>query len=188
VGELTTSRLNLRRLTSDDLPAVAAMNSDPEVMRHFPACMTIEQSAEFIRSADASFQRHGMGWLAVEWRDTGEFCGCVGLLVPSFEAAFTPCVEIGWRVPARFWRRGLATEAARAVLGWGFAALDLMEIVAFTYRGNLPSRSVMDKLGMSRDPNDDFENPRLPIGHRLRPHVLYRLRRNEFAAEKRGSE
>jgi RimJ/RimL family protein N-acetyltransferase len=188
VVALTTSRLNLRRMTSDDLPAVSAMNADAEVMRYFPACLTTAQSAEFIDRVDACFDRHGLGWLAVEWRDTGEFAGCVGLLVPAFDAPFTPCVEVGWRLCRRYWGLGVATEAASVVLDWGFGAHSLDEILAYTYAGNAPSRRVMEKLGMSRDANGDFEHPRLEVGHRLRPHVLYRLRRDEFASRGDVSE
>lgn len=167
-------------MTADDLPAVAAMNADPEVMRYFPAPMTTEQSVAFIERASEGLSRDGFGMLAVEWRDTREFVGCVGLMVPAFDAAFTPCVEVGWRVCRRYWRRGVATEAAIAVLGWGFAERGLDEIVAFTYEGNTPSRRVMEKLGMRHDPNGDFLHPRLPPEHPLRPHALYRLGRDEF--------
>lgn len=185
---LTSPRLNLRRMTSEDLPAVAAMNSDPEVMRYFPACLTTAQSEEFLQCTESSFERHGLGWLAVEWRATREFVGCVGLLVPSFEAAFTPCVEVGWRLCHHVWGRGVATEAARVVLEWGFRAHALEEILAYTYEGNTPSRRVMEKLGMSRDVEADFEHPRLEVGARLRPHVLYRLRRDVFISGKGGNE
>lgn len=155
------------------------MNADAEVMRYFPACLTTQQSAEFIEHSDAAFERHGLGMAAVEWRDTREFVGCVGLMVPSFEAFFTPCVEIAWRVCRPYWGRGVATEAARKLLDWGFTERALEEVVAFTYEGNLASRRVMEKLGMSRDESQDFEHPKLEAGHRLRPHVLYRSRRKE---------
>lgn len=173
---LATSRLNLRRLTGADLDAVSALNADPDVMRYFPSCLTAEQSAAFIERVDSSFDTDGIGWFAVEWRDTREFAGCVGLLVASFEAAFTPCVEVGWRICRRFWGCGVATEAARAVVRWAFDEKQLPEVVSFTYVNNVASRRVMEKLGMSRDPLGDFEHPRLPVGHWLRPHVLYRAR------------
>jgi len=167
-------------MTADDLPAVAAMNADPEVMRHFPAPMTSEQSVAFMDRAAKGLERDGFGMLAAEWRDTREFVGCIGLMVPAFAADFTPCVEVAWRVCRRYWRRGVATEAALAVLGWGFFVCGLDEIVSFTYEGNTPSRRVMEKLGMRRDPNGDFLHPLLPAEHPLRPHVLYRLGRDEF--------
>jgi len=97
--------------------------------------------------------------------------------VPSFEAHFTPCVEIGWRLAREYWGRGYATEAARAALDFGFSRLGLEEIVSFTVPANLRSRSVMERLEMTHSPDDDFENPRIPQGHVLRHHVLYRKAR-----------
>jgi RimJ/RimL family protein N-acetyltransferase len=105
------------------------------------------------------------------------FAGFVGLSVPGFEAQFTPCVEIGWRLDAAYWNRGYASEAARAALEFGFASLHLEEVVSFTVPGNVRSRRVMEKLGMTHSPDDDFDHPALPEGHALRRHVLYRLAR-----------
>ena len=99
----------------------------------------------------------------------------MGLSVPRFESHFTPCVEIGWRLAAPYWGRGYATEGARAALAVGFETLGLGEIVSSTVPGNLRSRRVMEKIGMARDPADDFDHPALPEGHRLRRHVLYRI-------------
>jgi len=112
---------------------------------------------------------------AVEISNVTPFAGFIGLSIPRFEAAFTPCVEIGWRLAADFWGRGLATEAARAALAFGFESLGLTEIVSFTVPANLRSRRVMEKLGMSHDPSCDFDHPLLPAGHRLRRHVFYRI-------------
>jgi RimJ/RimL family protein N-acetyltransferase len=103
------------------------------------------------------------------------FAGFIGLSVPSFEAEFTPCVEVGWRLAADCWGAGYATEGAQAAIAFGFDALILSEIVSFTVPGNLRSRRVMERLGMSRSPTDDFDHPSLPLGHPLRRHVLYRL-------------
>lgn len=118
----------------------------------------------------------GFTLYAAELLVSGDFIGFIGLSVPTFEAHFTPCVEIGWRLAAAYWNRGLATEGARAVLRHGFEALGLAEVVAFTVPGNLASRRVMEKIGMTHDPGEDFEHPRLPEGHALRRHVLYRVR------------
>jgi RimJ/RimL family protein N-acetyltransferase len=112
--------------------------------------------------------------------------GFVGLMVPSFQAHFTPCVEIGWRLAVAHWGQGFATEAARAALAFGFATAGLGEIVSFTTAGNARSRAVMERLGMTRDPADDFDHPNLPPelpgGHALRRHVLYRLSRRGWDA------
>ena len=110
----------------------------------------------------------------------GDLIGFVGLAVPSFEAPFTPCVEIGWRLAFEHWGRGYATEAASAVVAHAFGPLGLSEIVAFTNPANLRSRRVMDRLGMTRSTADDFDHPGLPEGHPQRPHVLYRLSRADW--------
>jgi RimJ/RimL family protein N-acetyltransferase len=116
----------------------------------------------------------GFGLWAVEVPGVAPFIGFTGLSVPHFEAPFTPCVEIGWRLAREHWGCGYAPEAARAALSFGFERLGLAEIVAFTAAGNARSRRVMEKIGMTHDPADDFEHPSLPAGHRLRRHVLYR--------------
>ncbi len=175
--ELVTERLLLREWRDVDGEPFARMNADPRVMEFFPAPLTREESDALLGRARAHFARHGWGMWAAELRASGEFIGFVGLNVPAFEAHFTPCVEIGWRLAAEHWNRGLATEGAREVLRYGFAELGLREIVAFTVPANVRSRRVMEKLGMARDPADDFEHPRIAPGHPLRRHVLYRVRR-----------
>jgi RimJ/RimL family protein N-acetyltransferase len=117
----------------------------------------------------------GFGLWAVERQADGRFLGFTGLAAPTFKAHFTPCVEVGWRFAVEAWGHGYATEAARAALRFGFENLDLAEIVSFTVPANTRSRAVMERLGMTRDPADDFDHPRLPEGHPLRHHVLYRL-------------
>jgi RimJ/RimL family protein N-acetyltransferase len=109
--------------------------------------------------------------------DLAPFIGFVGLSVPRFEAPFTPCVEVGWRIAAEYWGRGYAPEAARGALAFGFDTLGLREILSFTTVVNQPSRRVMEKLGMVHDPSNDFDHPALPEGHALRRHVLYRIAR-----------
>jgi ribosomal-protein-alanine N-acetyltransferase len=107
--------------------------------------------------------------------------GFIGLNVPSFTAHFTPCVEIGWRLASDYWGFGYATEGARAVLAVAFGELRLREVVALTFHLNVRSRRVMERLGMTRAPSDDFDHPSIPEGGRLRRHVLYRIRRGERA-------
>ena len=141
-------------------------------MEFFPACLTREESDALVGRAEAHFEAHGFGPFAAELRASGELAGFIGLMVPQFEAYFTPCVEIGWRLGAGYWNQGLATEGAESVLGLGFGALGLREIVSFTVPANIRSRRVMEKLGMTYD--GDFDHPRLPEGHRFRRHVLYR--------------
>jgi RimJ/RimL family protein N-acetyltransferase len=113
----------------------------------------------------------------VEIPDSASFAGFVGLAVPRFEAAFMPCIEIGWRLAAKHWGRGYATEGARAALAFGFGPLGLGEILSFAAMHNVRSRRVMEKVGMTRSAADDFDHPLLPAGHPLRRHVLYRISR-----------
>ena len=171
---IRTRRLVLREWREEDLEPFAELNSDPEVMRHFPATMAREQSDAFVEQQRALLAERGWGLWAVE-ADCG-FIGFVGLAVPRFEAHFTPAVEIGWRLARRAWGRGYATEAARAATGYGFDEIGLDEIVSFTATGNERSRRVMERIGMTHDPADDFDHPLLTPGHPLQRHVLYRLR------------
>lgn len=144
-------------------------------MRYFPALLSRQESDALADRIEAHWAQHGFTFYAAELRENAEFIGFIGLAVPSFHTHFTPCVEIGWRLAAAWWNRGLATEGARAVLGYAFGHLGMKQIVAFTVPANLPSRRVMEKLGMTRNPADDFDHPRLPERHPLQRHVLYRI-------------
>jgi RimJ/RimL family protein N-acetyltransferase len=172
---LTTPRLKLRGWRESDREPFAAINADPEVMEHFPGPLTRRQSDELVERIEAGFAENGFWLWAVEVGASGEFIGFTGLAGPGFEAHFTPAVEIGWRLARSAWGHGYATEAARAALAFGFEEVGLDEIVSFTTVANRRSRAVMERLGMSRDPGDDFDHPGLPPGHPQRPHVLYRL-------------
>lgn len=172
---LRTRRLLLRPWKKRDRAPFAALNADPRVMEFFPRTLTRKESDGLIVRIEEHVRERGFGLWAVEVRGGPAFIGFVGLWTPSFEAHFTPCVEIGWRLAFDAWGKGYATEAARAALDFGFEELGLDEIVAFTVTGNLRSRRVMEKLGMRHDPRDDFDHPRIDEGHPLRRHVLYRL-------------
>jgi len=172
---LSTPRLVLRRWRDADREPFAAMNADPEVMEHFPAPLSRAESDELVDSIEAGFEHHGFGLWAVEVRESGEFVGFTGLAVPSFEAHFTPAVEVGWRLARPAWGRGYATEAGAAALEFAIAELDLGEVVSFTSVANRRSRAVMERLGMTRDPADDFDHPLIAPGDPLRRHVLYRI-------------
>ena len=174
---LETRRLLLRRWRDSDREPFAALNADPRVMQFFPAVLSRTDSDRLVDRIEAHFEKHGFGLFAVELGQEGAFIGFIGLSVPDFEAPFTPCVEVGWRIAAAYWNQGLATEGAKAVLAYGFDSLQLSEIVSFTTVANAPSRRVMEKIGMTRAPQDDFDHPKLPEGHPLRPHVLYRISR-----------
>jgi RimJ/RimL family protein N-acetyltransferase len=149
------------------------MNSDPAVMRYFPALLTREESDAAADRIGELLERRGFTLYAAEFRDTAEFIGFIGLWVPSF----MDVVEIGWRLAPAWWNRGLATEGARAVLRTAFEDLGLTEVVAFTVPANLPSRRVMEKIGMRYDASGDFDHPAIAEGHPLRRHLLYRIGR-----------
>jgi RimJ/RimL family protein N-acetyltransferase len=169
---IETPRLRLRRWRQSDREPFWRINADPRVMEFFPACLTREESDALVGLAESHFEKHGFGPFAAELRPGGELAGFIGLMVPAFDAYFTPCVEIGWRLGPGHWNQGLATEGAEAVARFAFADLRLREIVSFTVPGNTRSRRVMEKLGMAYE--GEFDHPRLPEGHPLRRHVLYR--------------
>lgn len=146
-------------------------------MEFFPEPLTADASDALFDRAQAHFNRHGFGPFAVELIETNAFIGFIGLSVPAFDAHFMPAVEIGWRLAFEHWGKGLATEGARAALGFGFNDLGLEQVISFTVPANLRSRSVMEKIGMTHDPRDDFDHPGLPEGNPLRRHVLYRISR-----------
>jgi RimJ/RimL family protein N-acetyltransferase len=177
---LETDRLVLRDWQASDWIPFSALNADAETMRYFPGTLTAAASEALIVRICEHFAQHGFGFWALELKGTGEFIGFTGLSTPRFSAHFTPCVEIGWRMAKAFWGHGYATEAAQEALRFGFERLSLDEIVAFTAVGNLPSRRVMDRIGMVRDSADDFDHPGLPETHPLRPHVLYRMARAAY--------
>jgi RimJ/RimL family protein N-acetyltransferase len=155
----------------------AALNADPRVMEFFPAVLTHDESAARVSRIREHFNVHGFGLWAVEVVGQVDFVGFVGLVVTTFQAHFTPCVEVGWRLAFEHWGRGYASEAARTALAFAFDVLRLDEVVSFTVPANNRSRRVMERLGMKRATDEDFEHPALPVGHPLRHHVLYRLPR-----------
>jgi RimJ/RimL family protein N-acetyltransferase len=176
-AELTTDRLLLRRWRDSDRASFAALNADPSVTEHLTATLSREESDALIDRIEAAFDRLGFGLWAVEVVATGDLAGFVGLAIPSFDAHFMPAVEVGWRLAREHWGRGYATEAGREAMRFGFDVAGLEQIVSFTVPDNVRSRRVMERLGMTHDPKDDFDHPRFPDGHRLRRHVLYRKTR-----------
>jgi len=177
---LRTERLLLRGWRDSDRPAFADINADLRVMEFMPSLLSRRESDEFFEKIQSHIRTHGFGLYAAELLRDHSFIGYIGLAIPSFQAKFTPCVEIGWRLAAEQWNQGLATEGARAVAHYAFETLGIPELVSFTIPANKPSRRVMDKLGMTHDPADDFDHPRMPETHPMRRHVLYRLLRKHF--------
>jgi RimJ/RimL family protein N-acetyltransferase len=184
---LRTQRLLLRRWRPDDRDPFAALNADPRVMEFFPAVLDREQSDAQADAIERHFQRHGYGLWALEVPGVTPFAGFVGLNHVPYDTPFTPAVEVGWRLAAELWGHGYATEAASAALAHGFTEAALTEIVSFTTPVNLRSLRVMERIGMTRDRSGDFDHPRLPAGHALRRHVLYRIGREDPITGRSGA-
>ena len=177
---LEGNRVVLRDWRDSDLAEFARLNADAEARRYFPTVLTREASDLEAGRARQRAIDDGFTFWPVEIPGVTEFAGFTGLLRTSFEAHFTPCVEIGWRFLPAFWGKGYASEAARLALAYGFESLNLDEIVALTTVSNQPSRKVMERIGMTRTEEDDFDHPRIEAGHPLRRHVLYRLKRDDW--------
>jgi RimJ/RimL family protein N-acetyltransferase len=188
ITHLDSPRLWLRRWTRRDLPAFAAMNADAAVNEHLLGPLDAATSRVMLQRMEAHFAVNGFGLWALERREDGQLLGFAGLQRVPFDAAFTPAIEVGWRLLPEAWGQGYATEAARAAIEDGFERLGIEEIVAFTVPANTRSEAVMQRLGMQRDVDGDFEHPRLPEEHPLRLHRLYRLRREDWPKSLAGSD
>jgi len=185
VTELLTQRLRLRRWRPEDAAPFAALNADPEVMRHFPAVLDRAASDAAIERIERAWDEDGIGFGVAERRADGAFLGMVGLnriKLPEIGPPQDGALEIGWRLARAHWGQGYATEAARAWIDYGFASFADDAIVAIVVPENLPSQAVAERLGMRRDPARSFVHPRISEGHRLRLHHFYALRRGDRAA------
>lgn len=183
IPELRGTRVLLRAWKDSDLAPFSAMNADPEVMQHFPAILSRSESDQFVARIPEYFEQHGFGLWALEIPGEFPFAGFVGLLRVSFDAHFTPAVEIAWRLTRSAWGKSYATEAAQCVLKYAFEVEQLQEVVSFTVPANLRSQAVMQRLSMHTKAEDNFEHPKLPSGHPLREHVLYKLKRAEWISQ-----
>lgn len=177
-SSLQTSRLLLRKWRAEDLPLFAKLNANPEVMKHFPATLSQEESDQLARSIQKEMREKPYGLWAVEIPQVAPFIGFVGLHEVGFAASFTPAIEIGWRIDAPYWGKGYATEAANHVLGYAFQSLQLEKLVSFTAKLNTRSMKLMERIGLRY--KCDFEHPKLEPGHPLRSHVLYQLTKAEY--------
>lgn len=177
---IKTKRLILRQWEESDLAPFAALNADPRVREFFPSILSREESDQEAKLCSDQIANHGWGFWAVSLIETQEFIGLIGLKNVHFAAHFTPAVEIGWRLAYDHWGKGYAQEGARAALAYGFETLRLDQIVSFTTLNNIRSRAVMEKIGMSHQSLDAFDHPRLPEGHPLKKHVLYRLHSHDW--------
>lgn len=153
----------------------AALNSDPEVMKHFPSVQSRAESDNFIDRRKREIDAQGYGFFALELKSTGEFIGFTGLTTANFDAPFLPAIEVGWRLARTHWGNGYATEAAKACLIFARDVLEQEEVVSFTAASNKPSMAVMERIGMSRDLKGDFFHPKIDTSHPTARHVLYRI-------------
>jgi RimJ/RimL family protein N-acetyltransferase len=176
--ELETERLLLRQWKDSDIGPFAALCADAKVMEFFPSTLNREESDAMVGRCRGLIEQRGWGLWAVELKVAPGFLGFVGLSVPAADLPFSPCVEIGWRLSEEYWGYGYATEAAQAALEFGFRNLNLQEIVSFTAILNRRSQAVMKRIGMRQ--TESFEHPRMPEGHPLRPHCLFRISREAF--------
>jgi RimJ/RimL family protein N-acetyltransferase len=176
---LRTARLVLRPWRESDRAPFAAMNADPRVMEHFPAVNTRAESDAGFDRIVAKMSEQGFGLWAVEVPGVAEFIGFVGLN-PADALLGRPVLEIGWRLVAEQWGHGYATEGARISLAHAFEVLDQGEIVSFTTTANRRSRHVMEKLGLVRRPDEDFDHPRVPVTWPGRRHVVYAITREQW--------
>jgi len=177
--EFDTKRLRLRQWCAADREPFAAINADPRGMEFYPTPLNRTESDAIANRCQILIAERGWGFWVVETKSENEFIGFVGLHIPTSELPFSPCVEVGWRLAAKHWGNGFATEAARGALCVGFEQLGLPEIVSFTSVINLRSRAVMVKLGM-RETAEIFEHPNVPVGNALRQHCLYRLSHSQW--------
>lgn len=173
---IKTNRLILKNFTDQEREPFYLINSDHEVMRHFPSVLNREESDAMLKRISDGITQRGWGFWGAFLE--GELIGMIGLNPVLFEAPFTPAVEVGWRLARKHWGKGYATEGAQAALEFGFNELKLDEIVSFTTLTNLSSQKVMQRLNMTHNPKDDFDHPRLDKNHPLSRHVLYRLRKS----------
>lgn len=175
---IETDRLILRTWKKDDAHCFALINQDPNVTRFLGKTMTIFEAEKFAQERNKHFDKYNYTLWALEIKNRSEFIGFIGLNMTTFEATFTPCIEVGWHLSFKHWGQGYATEAARASINYGFECIGLKEIVSFTVPANLHSIKVMERIGMARDFKGDFLHPKFPDGHELSKHILYRIKNN----------
>ena len=188
--KLETERLILRSWKEEDFDPFADLCADPEVMRFFPEILSREKVTRLIAMGKECYEAHGVFYAPVEVRGTGEFIGFAGLDVHADPGSLpcTPCVDIGWRLKRSAWGKGYASEAAGAWLRFGFETKSFDEIVSFTPEQNVPSQKVMQRIGMTREPGDDFVHSYFDPEHELAVHQLYRLSRADWKSKSFGQE
>ena len=181
---LKTQRLILRPWKESDLLPFSQLNADPKVMEFYVSTLTRSESDSLAEKMQKEAALRGYGFWAVEVPGVADFIGYIGLNYWNLEMSFAPCVDVGWRLASSYWGNGYATEGAKEALRYGFEELELDEIVSMATIGNTQSHRVMQRLGMSCNPSENFHHPKLPQDHPLSMRVLYRLSSAEWMALK----
>lgn len=176
----STNRLILRPLDLSDIDNFYILNSNKNTMRFFPKCLNYEGSLQLLNKLIEKYQKYKYGIYACLLKNNNEFIGTVGLNNPDFEAHFTPCVEIGWKLNSKYWGFGYALEASLKCLEIGFKEFHLNEILAFAPIINKPSINIMIKLNMHTKKEENFFHPLLKNYPLLAECVLYRISKSEF--------
>lgn len=169
-----SERLGFRNWFSADIEQLSEINADPTVMEFFPGLPTKAQTIEFIERMQKQFVEKGFCYFAVDKLEDGEFIGFIGVSEQTFESDFTPCMDIGWRLSAKEWNKGFATEGAKKCLDYAFNQLKLEKVISICPKINLPSENVMKKIGMKKV--KEFDHPKLLNDDRLRECVLYEIK------------
>jgi RimJ/RimL family protein N-acetyltransferase len=177
IPTIETARLRLRPWRPADAEAYADMRADPRVGEFLGGPTPREESIAMVARLSALLEQHGYGWWVAEVKATAAFAGTIILQDIPFEAHFTPAFEVGWHLAYDHWKHGYASEGGRAAIDYAFDTLGRDRVVAITAVTNVRSQRVMERIGMVRDPDGDFDHPRVPVGSPLRPHVLYAIRR-----------
>lgn len=181
---LETDRLIFRTWEPKDAIPFYNINRDSKVTEYLLGPLSHKDVDNWIIKFNKQQDERGHSLWAAELKQTNELIGFVGLNYTAFEAEFTPAVEVGWRLGSQFWGNGYATEGGRAAVKFGFEQIGLSQIVSFTVPKNVRSTNVMQKLGLERDMNGDFEHPIISRDHRLSKHVLYRITKEQYLAIK----
>jgi [ribosomal protein S5]-alanine N-acetyltransferase len=181
----STERLGLRRWIDSDIEPFTDMNKDAEVMKYFPKTLTDTETLAMVERIKSGFDKNNFGLFAVEVKSTNQFIGFTGFSIPTFDAFFTPCIEIGWRYKKEAWGRGFATEAADACLQYGFENLAFTKIVSFTSTVNVNSEKVMKRIGMTYAA--DFEHPKIEKDNILCRHILYEIVKEKYLMHRHGA-
>ncbi|WP_338766510.1 GNAT family N-acetyltransferase [Bernardetia sp. ABR2-2B] len=168
-----SQRLGFRNWQNTDTEKLFALNSDKDVMEFFPFLPSLEQTQALIEKMRGQFEKNGFCYFAVDLLETNEFIGFIGIAEQNYEADFTPCIDIGWRLDKKYWGKGYASEGAKRCLEFAFEEMKLKSIKAVAPKINLKSINVMEKIGMKYV--KDFKHPALENDKRLETCVLYEI-------------